>query len=72
MVAALPRHLTSLERFIGATLNGLERTLVRFVVVYDVGGLFQGVKPEVSEKMVRGYRVRSNSSLMKKQIANFQ
>jgi hypothetical protein len=62
VVAALPRHLVSLERFIGANLNESERTRVSFVLADDVGGLFEGqVTLEVAEKVVRGWRVKSNS-----------
>jgi hypothetical protein len=66
VVAALPRHLVSLERFIGSSLGEVERGLVRYVLVDDLGGLFEGqVAPAVSEKVVRGYRVKSNSSTLK-------
>jgi Type IV secretion-system coupling protein DNA-binding domain len=61
VVAALPRHLVSLERFIEPSLGEGETGKVRFVLVDDLGGLFGGqVAPEVSEKMVRGWRVKSN------------
>lgn len=63
VVAALPRHLLSLERFIGAALGEGERSSVRFILADDVDRLFaEQVTPIVSEKVVRGYRVKSNTN----------
>jgi Type IV secretion-system coupling protein DNA-binding domain len=63
VVAALPRHLLSLERFIAANLDEPDRARVRYVLADDLGRLFAGdVTLEQAEKVVRGYRVRSSSS----------
>lgn len=61
VVAALPRHLSSLERFIGQSISEGERGMVSYLLASDLGGLFEGqVAPAASEKVVRGYRVKSN------------
>lgn len=63
VVAALPRHLVSLERFIGQSLGEGEICKVRFVLADDLAGLFADVVPAPQvEKVVRGYRVRSKIS----------
>ena len=59
MVAALPRHLTSLTRFIGAELSDVERGKVRFVLADDVAEVIGGVPYEQVEKVVRGWKVKS-------------
>lgn len=71
VVAALPRHLISLERFIGQSLSEGEAGKVRFVLADDLGGLFKGqVAVSESEKIVRGYRVRSSRTAGKVAIHN--
>lgn len=60
VVAALPRHLVSLERFVGAALGEGESDKVRFLLADDLGGWFEGEVPERAEKVVRGWRVKSN------------
>ena len=71
VVAALPRHLVSLERFIGSSLGEGEADKVRFLLADDLGGLFGGqVAAVVSEKVVRGYRVRSSQTAGKVAIQN--
>jgi Type IV secretion-system coupling protein DNA-binding domain len=61
VVAALPRHLVSLERYIGQSLGEGEGGLVRFVLADDLGSIFAGaLSTEQAEKVVRGYRVRSS------------
>lgn len=63
VVAALPRHLVSLERFIGQSLGESESGLVRFVLADELAELFEGqATPEASEKVVRGWRVRSKGA----------
>jgi hypothetical protein len=63
VVAALPRHLVSLERFISANIEVDELIKCRFVLYDHLGGLLEGdVQAGQSEKSVRGYRVRSNLS----------
>jgi hypothetical protein len=63
VVAALPRHLVSLERFIGQSLGESERRIVCYLMVDAIGGLFAGqIRPDVTEKLVRGYKVRSKVS----------
>lgn len=63
VVAALPRHLLSLERYITANLDEPDRARVRYMLADDLGVLFAGEVPvEQAEKVVRGYRVRSTSN----------
>ena len=60
MVAQLPRHLLSLERYITGKLSESERNHVRFMSPDDAGSLFEG--GEKVEKVVRGWRVESRSN----------
>jgi hypothetical protein len=75
VVASLPRHLTALERFIGANLDESERAKCRFVGADDLDGLLVGDVPvERSEKVVRGWRVRSkigdSEAVVREALAN--
>jgi hypothetical protein len=64
VVAALPRHVLSLERFVNANLDEPDRAKVRFLQSDALGGLFADVVPvEHAEKVVRGWRIRSNSKI---------
>jgi Type IV secretion-system coupling protein DNA-binding domain len=66
VVAVLPRHLVSLERFVGQCLSDDERGKVRFVLADNLKELFAGqVVAEQTDKVVRGYRVKSNNSVLK-------
>ena len=63
VVAALPRHLLSLERYITASLDEPDHSSVRYILADNLGGLFADVVPlEQAGKVVRGYRVRSTSN----------
>lgn len=63
VVAALPRHLVSLERFIGSSLGEGEADKVRFLLADDLGGLFAGqAEAGENESIVRGWKVRSNGA----------
>lgn len=60
VIASLPRHILSLERFITANLDESDRSKVRYLLTDDLGGVFADAVPqEQAEKVVRGYRVRS-------------
>jgi Type IV secretion-system coupling protein DNA-binding domain len=60
LVASLPRHLLSLERYIPSALDENEHQKLRFVLADDLGSMFDGnVETDMSEKVVRGWSVRS-------------
>jgi hypothetical protein len=64
VVTSLSRHLLSLERFIGASLDEPDKAKVRYVLADNLGAVFAGAVPiEQAEKVVRGYRVRSNAQI---------
>ena len=73
LVASSERHRTGLERFIAPKLTEIESEKTSFLTLEGVEDLLRDFAPsaEMREKVVRGYRVRSKSSISKSGLLPF-